>query len=162
MKYFLLPILAFLLVTPTIGQRTIEDTLEKFNKKSVPYISVDALQLEEDIIILDTREKEEFNVSHLKNAIWVGYKNFEIDAFPIQDKNQKIVVYCSIGVRSETIGEKLAAEGYTHVQNLYGGIFRWVAQDYPVYDNANQQTNKVHIFSKYWGKLLTKGKKVLH
>ena len=76
--------------------------------------------------------------------------------------NKSIVIYCSIGVSSENIGEKLVAEGYTNVQNLYGSIFKWVEKEHPIYDNFNQQTNKVHVFSKYWGKLLTKGEKVLH
>lgn len=100
-------------------------------------------------------------MSHLNNAIWVGYEKFEIDSLPIKDKNKNIVVYCSTGVRSEDIGEKLIARGYKHVQNLYGGIFRWVEKGYPVYDNS-RQTNRIHVFSKYWGKLLTKGEKVLH
>lgn len=125
-------------------------------------MTVEDLYANENIIVLDSREKEEFNVSHLKNAIWVGYKNFNIDSLPFKDKNQNIVVYCSIGVRSEDIGEKLMDNGFTNVQNLYGGIFKWVENDYPVYDNANQQTQKVHVFSKYWGKLLTKGIKVFN
>ena len=36
-----------------------------------------------------------------------------------------IIVYCSIGVRSEDIGEKLKELGYTKILNLYGGIFDW-------------------------------------
>ena len=31
----------------------------------------------------------------------------------IKDKSTKIVVYCSLGIRSEDIAEKLKIEGYT-------------------------------------------------
>lgn len=145
-----------------VAQRSIEKTLEKLNKESVPYITVAELQQQDSLIILDTRELEEYKVSHLKNAIWVGYDNFDSHQLKLQDKNQKIVVYCSIGVRSENIGEKLLANGYSNVQNLYGGIFKWVEEDLPVYDSEENRTENVHVFSKYWGKLLTKGNKIIN
>lgn len=157
------PFLLFLFSFPSLfGQRTIEKTIEKLNNNSIPYISAEALNGEKNSIILDTREKEEFNVSHLKNAIWVGYYNFNLDALTIKDKNTSIVVYCSIGIRSEDIGEKLVANGFTNVKNLYGGIFKWVENDYPIFDAQGNITNRVHTFTKYWGKLLTKGEKVYH
>lgn len=162
MKYIICLFLAFSFSHFTIGQRTIEKTLEKLNKNSIPYINVDDLRIQNNTIILDTRKKEEFTVSHLKDAIWVGFNEFNIDALNIKDKNAPIVVYCSIGVRSENIGEKLVANGYTNVKNLYGGIFRWVEKDYPIFNANGDSTNKVHTFSKYWGKLLTKGQKVIH
>ena len=49
-------------------------------------------------------------------------------------KSDTIVLYCSIGYRSEKIGEKLVEMGYGHVFNLYGGIFEWVNRDLPVYN----------------------------
>ncbi|WP_158974483.1 rhodanese-like domain-containing protein [Cellulophaga sp. L1A9] len=158
--FFLITLLSF--TNFLVGQRTIEKTLEKLNKETIPYITVTELQKQDSLIILDTRELKEYNVSHLKNAIWVGYNHFDINQISIQDKRQKIVVYCSIGVRSENIGEKLAAKGYSNVQNLYGGIFKWVEEDLPVYDAKENKTDKVHVFSKYWGKLLTKGNKIIN
>jgi predicted sulfurtransferase len=91
----------------------------------------------------------------------VGYKGFEKDSITnkIEDKNAPIVVYCSIGVRSEDIGEKLQKAGFTNVKNLYGGIFEWKNQGNPVYKNK-METDSVHTFNKQWGKLLDKGIKV--
>jgi rhodanese-related sulfurtransferase len=161
MKYCICFFLALSFSNFSNGQRTIEKTLEKWNKNTVSYIGVEALYSAENSIILDTREKEEFEVSHLKNAIWVGYHDFNIANLSVTDKNAPIVVYCSIGVRSENIGEKLITEGFTNVKNLYGGIFEWVERDYPIFDNDGNTTTKVHTFNKYWGKLLTKGEKVI-
>tara|TARA_R110000868_G_scaffold125037_4_gene330424 strand:- start:14241 stop:14729 length:489 start_codon:yes stop_codon:yes gene_type:complete len=162
MKNVFFSSLLLLITNSVFGQRSIEKTLEKLNKKSIPYITVEDLSAKINVTILDTRKKEEYDISHLQNAIWVGYKKFNIDSLPIQNKKTNIIVYCSIGVRSEDIGEKLLANGFTNVENLYGGIFKWIEKEYPVFDNNNQSTNRVHIFSKYWGELLTKGEKVLH
>ncbi|MGB5555792.1 MAG: rhodanese-like domain-containing protein, partial [Flavobacteriaceae bacterium] len=129
---------------------------------SVAYIQIEELASLQNKVLLDTRERDEFQVSHLKNAIWVGHKTFELDSLKtkLPQTDQEIVVYCSIGVRSEDIGEKLQKAGYTNVKNLYGGIFEWKNKGYPVYSCDNQETEKVHAFSKHWGKLLTKGEKV--
>jgi rhodanese-related sulfurtransferase len=139
-----------------------DKTLKKFNRESIPYIQPEELTDQQNAFILDTREKAEYDVSHLKNAIWVGYKNFQLDSVipKIKTRKSEIVVYCSIGVRSEDIGEKLMKAGYSNVKNLYGGIFEWKNKGYPVYDNQEKQTEKIHAFSKHWGKLLTKGEKV--
>jgi rhodanese-related sulfurtransferase len=144
------------------AQPSIADVLTKFNTHSVPYINVEALsELETPPLLLDAREIAEYNTSHLDKAIQVGFEDFEISKVinQVQDKTKMIVVYCSIGVRSEKIGEKLIAEGYTAVYNLYGGIFEWVNSDKSVYCNEKQTPN-VHAYSKTWGAYLLKGVKV--
>ena len=145
-----------------LGQTKIDKVIQHWNKNSVPYISIDQLVAAKDPILLDAREKEEFDVSHLQHAIWVGDKAFNIDSvhLKISNKNTPLVVYCSVGVRSEDIGEKLLANGYTHVRNLYGGIFEWKNDGHAVYDDAGRETDSIHAFSKHWGKLLTNGVKV--
>ncbi|MGB5821408.1 MAG: rhodanese-like domain-containing protein [Saonia sp.] len=144
------------------GQQTIEEILKQFNTENVPYVECIDLAKIDRVVLLDAREKEEFNVSHLKQAVWVGFKTFEPKTVisKIKDKNAHIVVYCSIGVRSEDIAEILMKVGYTHVQNLYGGIFEWKNQGYPVFDTHGNMTNKVHAFGKQWEKFLTNGDKV--
>ena len=83
-----------------------------------------------------------------------------MDSLKNIQKNSRIIVYCSVGYRSERIGEQLLANGYSNVTNLYGGIFEWVNSDYPVVDTNNVKTNKVHAYSKLWGKWLKNGEKV--
>lgn len=162
MKFLLSYILLICCAASVVAQNKLDKTLKKFNKESVPYIQVEEVERLESLLLLDAREFEEYEVSHLKNAIWVGHKKFDLDSVvsKIENKNSPIVVYCSIGVRSENIGEKLIKAGYTNVTNLYGGIFEWKNQGYPVYDSINKETEKVHAFNKHWGKLLTKGEKV--
>ena len=152
----------FLFFYSGLAQPSLKKTLKRFNTESVPYITVDGLQKNPNLIVLDTREREEFQVSHLRKALWVGFKEFEIGKIQkkIPDTSAPIVVYCSIGVRSEKIGEQLQNAGYTNVKNLYGGIFEWKNQGQIVVDSLENPTERVHAFSKFWGKLLTKGDKV--
>ncbi|TMM32232.1 rhodanese-like domain-containing protein [Polaribacter aestuariivivens] len=157
-------ILLLLVSTTVSAQKKLDKLLDKWNTRNVPYISVETLALPKTkAILLDAREEKEFNVSHLKGAIRVGYDDFKLKEtlkkIP-KDKNTKIVVYCSLGIRSETVAHKLIEEGYTNVYNLYGGIFEWKNANFKVVDTLGNETEKVHAFSKNWGKWLKKGKKV--
>lgn len=109
--------------------------------------------------VLDTREKEEFDVSHIKDAEWVGYDTFTLMNVASLDKNKPVLVYCTVGARSQNIGKKLKDAGFTQVYNLYGGLIEWVNEEKPIFQ-GNTQTNKVHTYSKSWGIWLTKGEKV--
>lgn len=145
------------------AQNSLEDLLKKYNDNGVPYITVEELASPKtQAIIFDTREPKEFKVSHLENAVCVGYDNFDIAKVEKlhPNKNKKIVVYCSLGIRSETIGKKLMKAGYTNVYNLYGGIFEWKNKNFIVIDSEEKETNKVHTYNRDWSKWLKKGEKV--
>ncbi len=162
MKQLLFFIVFVLLSSIAFGQKKIEKTLKELNKQSVPYIYPDELKKMNDVVLLDTRKKEEYKVSHLKNAIWVGYDSFQEESLKkkLAHNNVNIVVYCSIGVRSEDIGEKLLKAGYSNVKNLYGGIFLWKNKGNSIYSTPTFETDSIHAYDKQWGKLLTKGIKV--
>ena len=156
-------LLLFILISSvTYGQKKLDKLLDKFNKNNVPYISVDTLASTK-AILLDAREEKEYKVSHLENALFVGFDHFKLnetlEKLP-KDKNAKIVVYCSLGIRSEIVADKLIKEGYTNVFNLYGGIFEWKNNNYQVIDTLGSNTEKVHTFNKDWSKWLKKGKKI--
>ncbi|WP_166967187.1 rhodanese-like domain-containing protein [Yeosuana marina] len=159
----LLVILCCFVAVSSFAQESLPELLKKYNTKNIPYTSVQELAMPKTkAIILDAREKEEYQTSHLKNAVYVGYTNFSVDSVikKLPNKNKTIVVYCSIGIRSETIGFKLKKAGYAHVFNLYGGIFEWKNNHFPVFDSTNTETDKVHVFSKEWSKWLKSGIKV--
>ena len=129
----------------------------------MPYITVDSLKnKKDDIVILDSREKKEFETSHIKDALFIGYDFFNLDSIvkELPDKNAEIVVYCSLGIRSEDIGEKLNKAVYQNVKNLYGGIFEWKNNNLPVYNAKEKETDSIHTFSKAWSKWLKTGVKV--
>ena len=161
MKKILLISLLILWKVSLYGQETLEEVLNKYNHKKVPYIAVAELknlQQKNKVVILDSRELVEFKVSHIEGAILVGYNHFRLSSLPDSiDKKTPIVVYCTLGVRSEVIASQLVENGYTDVKNLYGGISEWKNQDYIVIDSIQRMTENIHVYSKKWGKWLTKG-----
>jgi rhodanese-related sulfurtransferase len=161
-KWFFSAILLIVSALPALAQtKSFDILLKKMIKKTVPIIMIPELaKKSEKVILLDARELKEFQVSHLKNAIHIGYKEFDESSLAKIDKNEEIIVYCSIGVRSEKIGERLQSMGFKNVKNLYGSIFEWVNQGHQVYDMNNHITTKVHAYDKKWGVWLKKGEKV--
>lgn len=161
----ILTLFTFLVVFTMSAQKDVSSLLKKMNQETIPYINSDSLsKIKNKVILLDAREKKEYNVSHLKGALFVGYTKFNLKKTikNLPNKEANIVVYCSLGVRSEDIAEKLKKAGYTNVLNLYGGIFEWKNHDYKVYNNKEKETEKVHAFDKNWGVWLKKGKKVFN
>jgi len=157
-------ILLFFISISASAQETIKEVLKKYNNENIPYMGVirTSVLLPKSSYILDARELKEYEVSHLKNAIHVGYDNFDLNTTQKQltNKDAIIVVYCTLGVRSEDIAEKLKAAGYSKVYNLFGGIVEWKNEGYPVYNAKGKETQRVHVSSKQWGKWLKKGRKV--
>ncbi len=111
-------------------------------------------------LLIDARTAKEYEVSHLKGAICAGYEAFHPFWFKKLPKDHPIIVYCSVGYRSEKIGAQLIREGFDKVYNLKGGIFDWVNHGYPVYKKNEEPTSEVHAFNSKWGKWLVKGEKI--
>jgi len=150
--FVLLPIMAS-------GQRNnkMDAFLKKYNTGEIPYIYPNQLK-DKKFILLDSREKREYEISHLRRGTYIGHDFFDINNLPNNiTKSDTIVVYCSLGVRSETIALKLKNKGFTNIYNLYGGLFYWKNLGFDIYDNTNNVTEKIHGFDKYWGKWLKKG-----
>lgn len=133
------------------------DTILNQQYPDVASIEIDTLKTALDQgqapILIDVREKDEFAVSHLPNALHIT----TIEAVPYP-KDTPIVVYCSVGVRSAIFSKKLAEAGFTAVKNLRGSIFAWANKGYTV-RRGMLPVQAVHPFDKNWGTLL---KKELH
>lgn len=166
MKKQLLILLLIILSTNVFSQnyKSFEELKNKIISKTIPLISSETLKKVENttakMLIIDAREEEEYNVSHIKGAKYVGYDNFKIKSLKDVDKATTIIIYCSVGYRSEKVGEKLKKAGFKKVMNLQGGIFDWKNKGFSVYDNKGNETQKVHAYDKSWGKWLTKGEKI--
>lgn len=111
-------------------------------------------------VFLDAREKEEYNVSHIENAIYIGEKKFNPASIMDIPKNANIVVYCSVGIRSDRIAKELISAGFKNAYNLFGGIFEWINEGYPVFNPGGYQTPYIHGYSKFWGAFVKSGYKI--
>ena len=139
-----------------------KNMLDSLYKHTVPLISVEDFKKldQHNLYVLDTRETKEYKVSHLKQARHVGYFWFDMRSVFDIPKNATVVLYCSVGWRSEVIGEKLISYGFKNVFNLYGSIFEWVNEGNPVYKSNGIQTSEIHTFNKDWSRWVERGTKV--
>lgn len=106
---------------------------------------------EEKVVLFDARELAEFDVSHLHGAVYLGYDHPDYSILDQYDKDEPIVVYCSVGKRSEDIGKELEKRGFTNVYNLFGGIFDWTNRGYTVENKNGVVVKKVHPYNSTWG-----------
>lgn len=142
-----------------VGSKAYGLMLSALLSRDVPEVGVDEARAMEEALFADAREREEYDVSRIPGALWVGYDTFEEERLEGIEKDRPIVVYCSVGYRSEKITRRLRANGFSQVYNLYGGIFEWVNREMPVED-AGGQTRKVHAYDRFWGQWLKRGQKV--
>ena len=154
MKFSLLSLFNIL---TACGQQTYDQKLNSLYSHTVDLIQpqeLDSLMAKKNVLLLDTRSRSEYTVSHLPNAQFVNYDDFKVEDFQEQNKDKTIVVYCSVGYRSEKVGEALRKAGYKDVQNLYGGIFQWKNEGFIVHNQNGEPTDSVHTYNKRWGKWL--------
>ena len=134
-----------------------KDMAEKFKAPTISVKGLEKLMSLENTVLMDARELNEFQVSHIKGAIHVGYKKFDMNkVLSLVKSNSKIIVYCSVGYRSGDITSKLKNLGIQSF-NLYGGIFNWSNSGKELFNSKGELTNKIHGFDKSWSKWITRG-----
>lgn len=106
-----------------------------------------------DVLLLDARAPEEFNVSHIRGAVHAGDVRSALDAIAARPEQSTIVVYCSVGYRSSRLVEGLRKRGVANVYNLEGSLFRWANEGRPLY-RGQERVQQVHPFDEEWGQLL--------
>ena len=77
-------------------------------------------------IVLDVRERDEFNAGHIPGAVLlpVGTITKDTAAAVIPELDSVVLVYCRSGNRSKTASQSLVDLGYTNVYE-FGGINTW-------------------------------------
>jgi len=141
--------------TAQVANSSYKLMLKTLLSHTVPEVVVtDAPTPSENIYYLDAREKREYEVSHIQDAIWIGYDDFKGERIADIPKDSKVIVYCSVGYRSERISEKLLEMGFSDVSNLYGGLFEWMNEEKEVVTGEGTEqtpTNQVHAYNRIWG-----------
>jgi rhodanese-related sulfurtransferase len=113
------------------------DQLVKGAKASIREVSAAELKKmideKEKIVILDVRDKEEFETGYIPGAINLsrGMLEFKINML-IPDRNTKIIVYCGVDLRGPLATRTLNEMGYNNAVNLLGGLKAWKTAGYPI------------------------------
>jgi rhodanese-related sulfurtransferase len=86
----------------------------------------DALELHgPDVVFLDVREPNEWNLGHVPGAIHIPRGQLENKVEQAIDRSKRVVVYCAGGSRSALATDKLQQMGYEQVTSLRDGFRGW-------------------------------------
>lgn len=109
---------------------------ENVDPSSKTGILVDAkdwnkILLDENFLVIDTRNDYEIKLGSFKNAVYPNTKKFS--QFPdfikqklIEKKNLKIAMFCTGGIRCEKASSLMLDQGFKEVYQLNGGILRYL------------------------------------
>lgn len=142
---------------PTLVNPALDKRLASLLRFDVPLVSADSLAaLEADsLLLLDAREPAEYAVSHLPGAVQFPPRGPLPAWTDTVARDRPIVVYCSVGYRSENVARDLRDAGFTEVRNLYGSLFDWADRGLPVIDSAGRPARAIHTYNRRWGRLVT-------
>ena len=134
---------------------SVDDKIDK-EFPNIDFISSDELfglynSTTELPVIIDVRELDDYQVSHLNSALNIQ-TGAEV-ANQVPDKEAAIIVYCSVGYRSSGVAADLESLGYTNVRNLRHSLFEWANVGKPMV-NSEGNTTMAHPYNKAWGNLL--------
>ena len=120
MKKLMIFLLAALLLTACA-----QEEQEAVYMNITPEEAKRLMDTETDYVILDVRERDEYDTGHIPGAILIPYTQITEKAEKVlEEKDQLILVYCRSGRRSKIAAEALVELGYTNIKE-FGGIIDW-------------------------------------
>lgn len=105
---------------------------------TVPFVSLNELaarleRQENDLVVLDVRERDAFENGHIPGARWLPRGQLELrvnDAFP--DPTVRILTCCEYGKISTLAAATLRSLGFMRATALDGGMKAWREGNYPI------------------------------
>lgn len=147
------------------------DATESMIEKNYPVPLVSSrelsamLQTGKEIALFDTRTHEEYQKSHLPEAVLVTPQTTTDDfirEYGDSIRGKTVVFYCSVGQRSSDFLNRVykacKTAGAKECYNLRGGIFRWYNDGHPVV-NENGETDDIHGYNPLWSMMIEKRSK---
>ena len=104
-----------------------------------------------NLIILDVREKSEYDLSHLHNATLIPLGEIDSRIGELDQYNDtEIIVYCMAGSRSTSASLNLAGNhNFTKIFNMLEGITAWIDAGYPVWTGNTTQPSISYSFTPF-------------
>src|SRR5439155_13393642 len=79
-----------------------------------------------DAVIIDVREKDEWDEEHIPGATHLSRGTIELDIEEkVPDTNAMIICHCGGGGRFALVAESLQKMGYKNVRSMDGGFKYW-------------------------------------
>ncbi len=92
----------------------------------VSELTAQQVSKEKNAILVDVREKEEWDKGHVEGAHHHALSQIRNNHFPNIAQNKEIILYCQKGMRSIQAAQILNREGFTKVYSLSGGYEAWI------------------------------------
>ena len=101
--------------------------------KSVTPQELVHLMNREEAVVVDLRERKEFQEGHIMDAINIpqaslGSRMSELEPY----RERPLIVACKMGQQAGNAGTSLRKAGFTHVLRLSGGMTEWKGNNLPV------------------------------
>jgi rhodanese-related sulfurtransferase len=166
MRYLQLSLLAvgaLLLYTCRSGNQIVPQRLKTsyppLDRKLARMVAVDSstvspveAQRIAEAVFLDARSEVEYAVSHIPGALYVGFSNPDFTVIEGVGLDIPLIVYCTVGYRSERIAKDLRRRGFMRVHNLYGSLYAWKLAGYILVDALGRPTDKLHTYNRQWSR----------
>lgn len=86
-----------------------------------------------EAVVVDVREEKEFKKGHIVDAVNIPYAKMtdrwvELEKF----RDKPVILVCNIGQHSGPAGKVLAAQGFTNINRLSGGMSEWKNMQLPL------------------------------
>jgi rhodanese-related sulfurtransferase len=79
-----------------------------------------------NLVFLDVRERNEWNLAHLPNALHIPRGSMETMVEALITRDKHVIIYCQSGNRSAFAADTLQQMGYEDVASMAEGIRGWI------------------------------------
>lgn len=94
------------------------------------------MQSEQKAVIIDVREKDEWNAGHIAGAIHIPLNEISNRVSELAKyQNQSVIMQCRSGGRSAKAADILAKSGFSNVLNMEGGLNAWQKANLKIQQN---------------------------
>ena len=110
--------------------RSSRDLLDEA-RRVIPEVTPQQMRAEPDRVVIDVRERNEFEEGHVPGAVHLskGFIETQIEDL-VPNRETPITLYCAGGVRSLLAARSIRELGYTNVESLGGGFGAWKQAGY--------------------------------
>jgi sulfur-carrier protein adenylyltransferase/sulfurtransferase len=103
-------------------------------REVTPREVLDMMNANANVVYLDVREPNEWNLGRLPNAMHLPRGNLESNIEARVGREETVVIYCARGNRSALAADTLQQMGYENVSSMAEGWGGWIAVGGPVED----------------------------
>ena len=95
----------------------------------IPEIMPNEIRGRGDALLIDVREKDEWDLGHIEGAQLVSLSWLLAGNTPDIPKEKNVILYCQKGVRSMQAAQFLKAANFQNISSMFGGYEKWLEEE---------------------------------